>query len=118
MGRELSKKSLTFPVDGKLKDGSPAQFVLADERDVAGRLGRTVHSMAASRSDFGDYFGGRQATGKPEGAISLETELPCAVSDHPVGAPATYKGTPHTQYATEHHAGRNHSDAPNNPYDE
>ena len=28
--------SLTFSVDGKLKDGSPAQFVLADEWDVEG----------------------------------------------------------------------------------
>ena len=36
MGRELSKMSLTFPVDGKLKDGLPAQFVLADEWDVEG----------------------------------------------------------------------------------
>ena len=26
--------SLTFPVDAKLKDGSPVQLVLADERDV------------------------------------------------------------------------------------
>jgi hypothetical protein len=31
------------------------------------------------------------------------------------GASATYKGTPHTQYATEHHAGDNHGDAANNP---
>ena len=28
--------SLPFPVDGKLKDGSPAQFVLADEWGVEG----------------------------------------------------------------------------------
>ncbi len=26
--------SLTFPIDAKLKDGSPVQLVLADERDV------------------------------------------------------------------------------------
>ena len=26
--------SLAFPVDAKLKDGSPVQLVLADERDV------------------------------------------------------------------------------------
>jgi hypothetical protein len=26
--------SLTFPVDAKLKDGSPVQLVLADEQDV------------------------------------------------------------------------------------
>ena len=36
MGRELSTKSLIFPVDGKLKDGSPAQFVPAYEWDVEG----------------------------------------------------------------------------------
>ncbi len=28
--------SLTFPVDANFKDGSPAQFVLADEGDVEG----------------------------------------------------------------------------------
>ena len=26
--------SLTFPVDAKLKDGSPVQLVLADQQDV------------------------------------------------------------------------------------
>ena len=32
--RRLSKMSRTFPVDAKLKDGSLAQLMLADERDV------------------------------------------------------------------------------------
>jgi hypothetical protein len=32
--RRFSQLSLTFPVDAKLKDGSPVQLVLADERDV------------------------------------------------------------------------------------
>lgn len=89
--------SPAFPFDAKLTGGSTVQFVLADEWDVEGGLDRTVHSMAGVRSEFGYYFGGGRATSKPEGAISLETELTCAASDHSGGAPATYKGTPYTQ---------------------
>ncbi len=32
--RRFSQLSLTFPADANLKDGSPVQLVLADERDV------------------------------------------------------------------------------------
>ena len=32
--RKLSKMSLTFPIDAKLKDGSPVQLVLADNQDI------------------------------------------------------------------------------------
>ena len=32
--RKLSKMSLTFPIDAKLKDGSPVQLVLAGDREV------------------------------------------------------------------------------------
>jgi hypothetical protein len=32
--RRFSQLSLAFPVDAKLKDGSPFQLMLADERDV------------------------------------------------------------------------------------
>lgn len=32
--RRFSQLSLTFPVDEKLKDGSPVQLVLADDQDV------------------------------------------------------------------------------------
>ena len=38
--------------------------------------------MAAVRSEGVYYFGGGQATSMLEGAISLKTELTCAVSDH------------------------------------
>jgi hypothetical protein len=62
-----------------------------------GSLDRTVHSMAGVRSDFGYYFGGGKQQASLEGVISLGTELTCAGSDHSGGAPATYKGTPHTQ---------------------
>ena len=34
MNNAGSKMSLTFPVDAKLKDGSPVQLVLADQPDV------------------------------------------------------------------------------------
>ena len=95
--REGLIKSPTFHFDAKLKGGSTVQFVLADEWDVEGRLGRTVHSMAGVRSEFGYYFGGERATRRLERSYSLETELTCAVSDHSGGAPATYKGTPYTQ---------------------
>ena len=32
--QKLSKMSLTFPIDAKLKDGSPVQLVLADNQDI------------------------------------------------------------------------------------
>ena len=103
--------SLTFSVDAKLIDGSLAQLVL-------GMSGVEASSSMAPDGTclIAVAFLNEANTAGLEGAILLETELTCAVSDHPVGAPTTYKGTPHTQYATEHHAGRNHSDASNNPY--
>ncbi len=67
----MASMSLTFPVDANFKDGSPAQFVLADEGMWKGQIDSTARSMAASRSDFGDYFGGGQATSKPEGSYFI-----------------------------------------------
>jgi len=58
--------SLTFPVDAKLKDGSPVQLVLADERDVEPlrRLYRVIvdegnsypHDRFPEQDDFMDYW--------------------------------------------------------------
>ena len=58
--------SLTFPVDAKLKDGSPAQLVLADEQDVEPlrRLYRVIVEAGTSypydrfpdEDDFMDYW--------------------------------------------------------------
>lgn len=58
--------SLTFPVDAKLKDGSPVQLVLADERDVEPlqRLYRVIvdegnfypHDRFPDQDDFMDYW--------------------------------------------------------------
>ena len=56
--------SLTFPLDAKLKDGSPVQLVLADERDVEPlwRLYRVIVDEGTSYTH--DRFpgqGGREA---------------------------------------------------------
>jgi GNAT superfamily N-acetyltransferase len=58
--------SLTFPIDAKLKDGSPVQLVLADERDVEPlrRLYRVIvdegnsypHDRFPDQDDFMDYW--------------------------------------------------------------
>jgi ribosomal protein S18 acetylase RimI-like enzyme len=58
--------SLTFPVDAKLKDGSPVQVALADERDVEPlrRLYRVIvdegnsypHDRFPDQDDFTDYW--------------------------------------------------------------
>ena len=58
--------SRTFPVDAKLKDGSPVQLVLADERDVEPlrRLYRVIveegtsypHDRFPEQDDFMDYW--------------------------------------------------------------
>jgi RimJ/RimL family protein N-acetyltransferase len=58
--------SLTFPVDAKLKDGSPVQIVLADERDVESlrHLYRVIveegtsypHDRFPAQDDFMDYW--------------------------------------------------------------
>jgi RimJ/RimL family protein N-acetyltransferase len=58
--------SLTFPVDAKLKDGSPVQLVLADERDVEPLRGlyRVIveegtsypHDRFPVQDDFMDYW--------------------------------------------------------------
>ena len=58
--------SLTFPIEAKLKDGSPVQLVLADERDVEPllRLYRVIvdegnsypHDRFPEQDDFMDYW--------------------------------------------------------------
>ena len=58
--------SLSFPVDAKLKDGSPVRLALADERDVEPlrRLYRVIvdegnsypHDLFPDRDDFLDYW--------------------------------------------------------------
>jgi len=58
--------SLSFPVDAKLKDGSPVQLVLADEREVEPlrRLYRVIvdegtsypHDRFPEQDDFLDYW--------------------------------------------------------------
>jgi len=58
--------SLFFPVDAKLRDGSPVQLVLADERDVEPlrRLYRVIvdegnsypHDLFPDQDDFMDYW--------------------------------------------------------------
>jgi RimJ/RimL family protein N-acetyltransferase len=58
--------SLTFPIDAKLKDGSPVQLVLAEERDVEPlrRLYRVIveegtsypHDRFPDQDDFMDYW--------------------------------------------------------------
>ena len=58
--------SLIFPVDANLKDGSPVQLVLADERDVESlrRLYRVIvdegnsypHDRFPEQDDFMDYW--------------------------------------------------------------
>ena len=58
--------SLSFPIDMKLKDGSPVQFVLADERDVEPLRGlyRVIveegnsypHDRFPNQDDFMDYW--------------------------------------------------------------
>jgi len=63
-------------------------------------------------------FGRSKQQASLTGAISRMTELARAGRDHSVGAPATYKSTPHAQQATKHHAGCNHGNAADNPYDE
>jgi RimJ/RimL family protein N-acetyltransferase len=57
---------MTFPIDAKLKDGSPVQLVLADERDVEPlrRLYRVIvdegnsypHDRFPDQDDFMDYW--------------------------------------------------------------
>ncbi len=58
--------SLTFPIDAKLKDGSPVRLVLADEQDVEPlrRLYRVIveegnsypHDRFPDQDDFMDYW--------------------------------------------------------------
>jgi RimJ/RimL family protein N-acetyltransferase len=58
--------SLSFPIDAKLKDGSPVELVLADERDVEPlrRLYRVIvdegnsypHDRFPDQDDFMDYW--------------------------------------------------------------
>ena len=60
------KLSLTFPVEAKLKDGSPVQLVLADQQDVEPlrRLYRVIveegvsypHDRFPDQDDFMDYW--------------------------------------------------------------
>jgi len=57
--------SLTFPVDAKLKDGSPVQLVLADQQDVEPLRGlyqviveegtSYPHDRFPDEDDFMDY---------------------------------------------------------------
>ena len=64
--RRFSQLCLTFPVDAKLKDGSPVQLVLADERDVEpmGRLYRIIvdegtsylHDRFPNQDDFMESY--------------------------------------------------------------
>ena len=62
----VRKMSLTFPVDAKLKDGSPVQLVLADQQDVEPLRGlyRVIveegtsypHDRFPDEDDFMDYW--------------------------------------------------------------
>ena len=99
--------SLTFPIDAKLKDGSPVQLVLAEERDVEPlrRLYRVIvdegnsypHDRFPAEDDFMDYwFHGkstvaayvpdRAGTAGMAGAFYLKPNWPgLAVGDHDAG---------------------------------
>lgn len=65
-GTRFSKLSLSFPIDAKLKDGSPVQLVLAGERDVKSLrdLYRVIvdegtsypHDRFPDHDDFMDYW--------------------------------------------------------------